>query len=347
MKAYRLKQWQQEPVLDEVDVPEPSHGQVLVKVGGSGACHSDLHLMDWEAGKLPYRLPFTLGHETAGWVEKIGPGVEGLAPGDPVIVYGAWGCGHCKHCRVGMENYCLNAEKIVSQGGGLGADGGMAEYELVPAARLLVPLEGLDPKLAAPLADAGLTSYHAVNRSRSQLTPDATAVVIGAGGLGQMSVQILRAVSSARIVAVDTAEEKLSLAKHAGADEAFRSDADTAARIRELTRGCGADVVLDFVGADSTLKLAAQIARKLGHITIVGLGGGVLPVNFFSLPYACSASATYWGTLPELREVISLAARGLITTRVEVFPLERVADAYRALRRGNIAGRAVITPAAA
>lgn len=344
MKAYRLKQWQHEPELEDVKVPEPEHGQVLIKVGGAGACHSDLHLMEWEPGKLPYRLPFTLGHENAGWVEKVGPGVEGLSPGDAVIVYGPWGCGHCKNCRVGAENYCLNAEKLVSMGGGLGSDGGMAEYQLVPSARFLVPIGGLDPRQVAPLADAGLTPYHAVKRSVSLLTPGATAVVIGAGGLGQMGIQILRAMTAARIIAVDMAEEKLRMAREAGADDTFRSDGATAAKIKDITKGRGAEVVLDFVGADSTLKLAAEIARKLGHLTVVGLAGGTLPFNFFALPYECSVAAPYWGTLPELYEVIALAEQGKLKPQVEHFPLSRVEQAYHELREGNVRGRAVIVP---
>lgn len=346
MKAYRLKAWQHEPELVDVDVPEPAHGQVLLRVGGAGACHSDLHLMEWEAGKLPVPVPFTLGHENAGWVEKVGPGVEGLAAGDAVIVYGPWGCGHCKHCRLGMENYCLNAEQIGSMGGGLGSDGGMAEYQLIPSARLLVPLGSLHPREAAPLADAGLTPYHAVKRSLALLAPGATAVVIGAGGLGQMGIQILRALTSARIVAVDTADDKLRMARQSGADDTFRSGADTAAEIKELTRGLGAEVVLDFVGADSTLQLAAQLARKLGHLTVVGLAGGTLPFNFFALPYECSVAAPYWGTLPDLYEVIALAEAGKVKPRIEVFPLDRVKEAYRELREGRVSGRAVIVPSA-
>lgn len=347
MKAYRLKQWQHEPELEDVEVPEPSEGQVLIRVGGAGACHSDLHLMEWEEGKLPYQLPFTLGHENAGWVEKVGRGVEGLSPGDAVIVYGPWGCGYCKHCRLGMENYCLNAEQLGTMGGGLGSDGGMAEYQLVPSARLLVPLGNLAPQDAAPLADAGLTPYHAVKRSLTLLTPDATAVVIGAGGLGQMGIQILRALTAARIVAVDTSKDKLRLARELGADDTFSSDAETAAQIKELTRGLGAEVVLDFVGAESTMRLGAQVARKLGHLTIVGLAGGTLPFNFFALPYECSLAAPYWGTLPDLLEVIALAGQGKLKTRVEHFPLSQVHTAYEELRHGRIQGRAVIVPGSA
>ena len=136
----------------------------MVKVGGAGACHSDLHLLEAPAGSRSFTLPFTLGHENAGWVEKMGPGATGFAPGDPVIVYGPWGCGLCMNCRKGMENYCQTPGKP-SPGGLGGTDGGMAEYLLVPSTRYLIPLGDLDPREAAPLTDAGLTSYHAVKRS--------------------------------------------------------------------------------------------------------------------------------------------------------------------------------------
>src|SRR5689334_16109939 len=143
MQAFQIVEPQTPPQLREVPVPEPGPGQVVVKVGGAGACHSDLHFMEAPSDKLPGRFPFTLGHENAGWVEKLGPGATGFAPGDSVIVYGPWGCGICANCRVGMENYC---ETTGGLGGGLGEhDGGMAPYLLVPATRFLIPLGTLDP----------------------------------------------------------------------------------------------------------------------------------------------------------------------------------------------------------
>ncbi|HEX6229463.1 MAG TPA: alcohol dehydrogenase catalytic domain-containing protein, partial [Solirubrobacterales bacterium] len=179
MKAYQLTAWQAPPELREVEVPEPGPGQVLVKVGGAGACHSDLHLMEWPEGLLDLDLPFTLGHENAGWVHTLGDGVRGLEPGQPVAVTGAWGCGTCQRCLDGLETYCERPDlaPVPGGGGGLGLDGGMAEYLLVASARHLVPLPaGLDPVAAAPLTDAALTPYHAVRRSAAKLGPTATAV---------------------------------------------------------------------------------------------------------------------------------------------------------------------------
>ncbi|MGW0881794.1 NAD(P)-dependent alcohol dehydrogenase [Streptomyces sp. NPDC002671] len=343
MRAFRLVEWQKPPELREVPVPEPGPGQVLLKVAGAGACHSDLHIMEEPGPESGEGLPFTLGHENAGWVETLGPGVTGFAPGDPVIVYGPWGCGMCANCREGRENYCQVTSGL---GGGLGGhDGGMAEYLLVPAARLLIPLGDLDPREAAPLSDAGLTSYHAVKRSLHLLGPGSTAVVIGAGGLGQMAIQILRALSAATvIVAVDTAADKLETAKRMGADEALLSGDEAVTRIKDMTRRQGAELVLDMVGVDPTLRTAAQVARVLGHLTIVGLGGGALPVNFFSPPHECSVASPYWGYLTELMEVITLARQQKIKLLVEHFPLERAAEAYQLLHDGKIKGRAVIVP---
>ena len=289
-------------------MPEPGPGEVLVKVGGAGACHSDLHLLEAPAGSRSFTLPFTLGHENAGWVEKMGPGATGFEPGDPVIVYGPWGCGLCMNCRQGMENYCQTPGKP-SPGGLGGTDGGMAEYLLVPSTRYLIPLGSLDPREAAPLTDAGLTSYHAVKRSVHLLGPGSTAVVIGAGGLGQMAIQVLKALCSATtVVAVDTSEDKLKIAKTMGADEALVSGDDAVRRIKDMTRGQGAEVVLDFVGVNPTLTMAAQVSRVLGHLTIVGLGDAALPVNFHSPAKECSVASPFWGSIPELIDVIELAA---------------------------------------
>jgi propanol-preferring alcohol dehydrogenase len=344
MKGIQLTAWQREPQLVDIPVPEPAPGEVLIRIGAAGACHSDLHLMEWPAGLLPYPLPFTLGHENAGWVEKLGAGVTGFSPGDPVAVYGPWGCGHCRMCRLGRENYCERASEIKVAGGGLGRNGGMAEFMLVPSARFLVPLRSLTPAEAAPLTDAGLTPYHAIKRSLSLLVPGSYAVVIGAGGLGQMGIQMLAALSPARVIAVDSADNKLAIAREIGAIGAVKPADDAAQTILEISRGHGAELVVDFVGADSTLALAAKVARKEGHITLVGLAGGKFPFDFFSLPYEASLATTYWGTLPELMEVIALAEAGRIKTHVEKFPLDQGSEAYHLLKSGQIAGRAVIVP---
>jgi propanol-preferring alcohol dehydrogenase len=220
----------------------------------------------------------------------------------------------------------------------------MAEYMLVQASRFLVPLTTLSPKDAAPITDAGLTPYHAIKRSLPLLTPRASVVVIGVGGLGHMGVQILRALTSSQIIAVDIAEDKLAFAEELGADVTVMSDENAPAKIAEVTRGQGAEAVIDFVGADATMALAAKVGHKAGHITIVGLAMGTLPFNFFALPYECAIAAPYWGTLPELIELIALAESGRIKSQNTYYTLDTAAEAYQAMREGKIRGRAVIVP---
>jgi len=345
MKALRLERWQSDPVLTEVEEPKPGPGQVVVRVGAAGACHSDLHLMrDFGPGQVPWELPFTLGHENAGWVHELGPGATGVEIGQAVAVYGPWGCGTCARCRLGIESYCEN-QQAASAPGGLGADGGMAELLLVPDTRHLVPLpDGLDPVVAAPLTDAGLTPYHAIRRSWPKLFPGATAVVIGIGGLGHLAVQIIRATTAARVIAVDTRGEALALAERAGADHALKSGPDTAQTIRDLTDGRGADAVFDCVGNEHTVTLGAAVGRMMGDLTIIGLGGGALPLRFGAVPHELSVQTTYWGSRPELEEVLDLAARGHLHAEITTFALDDALEAYRRLEAGEITGRAVIVP---
>jgi propanol-preferring alcohol dehydrogenase len=337
-------EWKSEPELAEVDEPDPGPGQVVVRVGAAGACHSDLHVMHALDGsaRLGWQPPFTLGHENAGWVHSLGEGVRGLQVGEPVAVFGAWGCGRCDRCLRGLENYC---EGPPPPPGGLGSDGGMAELMLVPDARHLVPLpDGLDPVAAAPLTDAGLTPYHAIRRSWPKLGPKSTAVVIGVGGLGHMAIQILKTTTAARIVAIDNRSSALELAWSLGADVCATAGASAAGRIREETRGRGADLVLDFVGSDATLRTASTATRPLGDLTVVGIGGGTFAFGFGSVPNEVSAQTTYWGSRSELAEVLDLGARGLLRATVTTFPLEEAPRAYKMLADGAIDGRAVILP---
>jgi propanol-preferring alcohol dehydrogenase len=342
MRAMQLVAWKHEPELTEVDEPEPRPGEVRIRIGGAGACHSDLHLMhDFDEGMLPWTPPFTLGHENAGWVDALGPGASGFDIGEPVAVYGPWGCGTCHRCVQGLENYCVHQE---TRAGGLGADGGMAPFMIVPDTRHLVRIGDLDPVDAAPLTDAGLTPYHAVKRSLPLLVPGSTTVVIGAGGLGHMAIQILEALCPTRIIAVDQRPEALAFATEIGASGTVLMNAEAADIVRDTTRGIGADLVLDLVGTNETLQLAAAVARSLGHVTLVGIGGGTLPFGFFTVPYELSLATTYWGSIPELIEVVQLAQTGKIHAHVERYSLGDAPHVYELMREGKLQGRAVVAP---
>lgn len=346
MKALQYRTIGAPPEVVTVPDPEPGPGQVLLKVTAAGVCHSDIAVMSWPAEGFPYELPLTLGHEGVGTVAALGAGVTGLKEGDAVAVYGPWGCGTCAKCAEGKENYCLRADALGIRPPGLGRPGAMAEYLLVDDPRHLVPLDGLDPVAAVPLTDAGLTPYHAIKRSLPKLVPGSTAVVIGTGGLGHVAVQLLRALSSARVVALDVSEDKLRLAREVGAHETVLSDAKAVDAVRELTGGLGAEAVFDFVGAAPTVRTAGAVAAVEGDVTLVGIGGGALPVGFGLLPFEVSVSAPYWGSRGELTEVLALARSGAVSVHTETYSLDDAPLAYERLHEGKINGRAVILPGA-
>jgi len=349
MKAVQLPAWKSDPVLVDVPVPTAGPGQVVIKVAGAGLCHSDLHLLhDFDEGMFPWAPPFTLGHETSGWIHQVGEGVSGLQTGAPVAVYGPWGCGHCPACDRGQDTYCHAPTDSYGSafGGGLGVDGGQAEYMLVPDARFLVPIpDALDPVAAAPLTDAGLTPYHAVKISLPKLVPGSTAVTIGAGGLGHMGVQFLRALTGANIITIDLKDEALALARDCGADVTIKADSeDVAGQVKALTGGRGAQAVIDFVGSDASLATAVGCTAVQGDLTIVGVAGGSFPMSLFSPPYECAVRSIYWGTLGELGEVLALAAKDKITPEYSTYSLDAALDAYAAMTAGTLRGRAVIAP---
>lgn len=346
MKAVRFTAWKTFPVLEEIPVPEPGPGEVLLKVAGAGACHSDVAIFeDFDAVTGAQMSPtFTLGHETSGWVERVGEGVTGFIKGDAYLVYGPIGCGHCAACSRGQDTYCANAASTPSLGIGLGRDGGMAEYVTVPA-RNLVALGDADPVAAAPLADAALTPYHAIKISLPHLAGGGKyALVIGLGGLGLIAVQILTAITGATVIATDTKPEAMAAAEKLGA-KVVPGGPDQVEQIRELTDGKGVDAAFDFVGITPTIETAQKTVAKRGRITVVGIAGGPVSWNFYANPYEAELTNTYWGTIEELYEVVDLYAAGKIVPTIQRFPLSRALEAYQALVDGKIAGRAVVAPA--
>lgn len=350
MKALQYRTIGSAPEVVDVPTPVPGPGEVLVRVTAAGVCHSDEFIMGLPEDQYVYGLPLTLGHEGAGIVAALGEGVKGLSVGESVLVYGPWGCGRCYPCSRGEENYCENAATEGIRPPGLGAPGAMAEYLLVDDARHLVPLGDLDPVASVPLTDAGLTPYHAIKKSLPLLVPGSVAVVIGVGGLGHVAVQILRAITPSLVIALDTAEDKVDLARAVGADHGIVSKGGAAGmaaveqEVRALSGGRGATVVFDFVGIQSTTDLAALLIAVGGEIAIVGVGPGTVNIGFFSTPWESSARAPYWGSRPELMEVLELARSGRISVEVEQFSLEEGPRAYERLHAGTIRGRAVIVP---
>lgn len=345
MRAVVFEGYKTFPVLREVERPVPGPGEVLLKVAGAGACHSDVGLFhDFEGDPTGLLTPpFVLGHETSGWVEEVGPGVTGFSQGEAYLVYGPTGCGRCPACSRGQDTYCARPHEVGYAAMGLGRDGGMADYLVAPA-RNLVPLGDADPVAAAPLADAGLTPYHAIRRAMPHLAGGGrSALVIGLGGLGLVAVQILRALTGATVVATDLKPEAMEQAEAHGALTVPGGEGQVE-RIKELTGGRGVDAVFDMVGVDATLALAASTVAQLGALTVVGIGGGTYPWNFFTVPYEVTFSSTYWGTIEDLHEVVAMYRAGQITPVVERYRMDDALDAYARLRDGELSARAVVVP---
>jgi propanol-preferring alcohol dehydrogenase len=343
MKAFRLLEAEQPPVL--VDMPEPKagSGQIVIKVAASGLCHTDLGLMrrtksQW-ADTPP---PFTLGHEVAGWVSEVGPGVSGFRVGELVAELPLWGSdGTCPACRRGEENLCPSFGQF--RGAGVGFDGGMAEY-MVTEARFAVHVGDMDPVIAAPLTDAGLTTYSAIKPALPMLVPGTTAVVVGIGGLGLLAVQFLRSLCSARVIAVDSNRARLEFAKAHGADVTVLSDASAAEHIRDLTSGRGATFVLEGVGVDATLEMGIAVLARGGRLTLIGAAGGLAPFGLHELPWGAQLSTNLNGGSVNLVEVLELARLGRVKVEVDRYPLSRVAEAYADLAAGKMRGRGVCIP---
>lgn len=338
MRAARLHHGERRLSLEDVPVPEPVGDQVLVRVAGAGVCHSDLHVLDGLLAEF-LRLPVTMGHEIAGWIEAPGPDVGDLRVGQPVAVMVGWGCGSCRWCVAGYEQLCPSGQEAGST-----VDGGFAEFVLVPHRRHVVELGSLDPVHATPLGCAALSAHAAVKRVRPFLSGASTVVVIGVGGLGQYAVQLARTLTGARVVAVDVRPDRLVMARELGADHAVAAGAEAAGEIVALTGGRGADAVIDLVGSDESLGLAGRTVGRRGIVALLGLAGGSLPFGFYALAPEASLTTVHAGTLADLHEVVALAQAGRITGRVRTYPLEAVNDALDDLRAGRIEGRAAIVP---
>ena len=340
MRAVRLDAPDVPLRLVDVPVPEPTGTDVRIRVAGCGVCRTDLHIVDGTQPRVEF--PLILGHEVAGWIEAVGVEANGplanagLAMGDAVLVYGGWGCGMCRECESGAEQRCPNGRSP-----GFQADGGYAELMLVPHPRHLVRLGSLDPVAAAPLADAGLTAFRAVRRAEPWLHPGARVLVIGCGGLGQFALQILRLGRDPVIAVSELSARRLERATELGADAALL-DPDAGA-VRAALDG-QAEVVLDFVGTDGTLKLAADVIAPDGLVMLVGEGGGQMPFGFERPATEAWLTTTAWGSIAELRDVVDLAGSGRLRWNVDVMNLADAADAHDRVRAATTSGRLVLSP---
>ena len=341
MKAVRLHGYHQQPVIDEV--PEPSVKgplDVVVKIGGAGVCRTDLHIIEgqWAAAMDP-PLPYTIGHENAGWVHEIGSAVTNVAVGDTVILHPTPTCGLCRACRAGQDMHCVE-----SSFPGLSTDGGMAEY-LLTSARACVKLDpSTRPEDVAALADAGITAYHAVRKALPLLYPGTTAVVIGAGGLGHIGIQCLAALTAAKVIVVDRNPEALKLAADLGATDTVIADGNHVAGVQDLTNGAGADVVFDFVAEQGAENDGFAMTARAGSYYVIGYGGQVEIPTLDIISTERNIVGNIVGTYNELAELMDLAQAGKVTLHTKTYPLDAATDAVADLDAGRVRGRAILVP---
>jgi NAD+-dependent secondary alcohol dehydrogenase Adh1 len=338
--AARLHAYGRPPVVEEIpDPPPPRAREVVVRVAGAGLCRTDLHVLDGLFADVCRPLPYVMGHETAGRVHAVGTEVDGLAPGDPVIVHPFLTCGTCRWCRRGADNLCERFRFL-----GAMVDGGFAELVTTDARSVVRLGPSTDPAAIAGLADGGLTAYRAVKESLPWLPPGSTAVVVGAGGLGHLAVQLLRALSATRVVAVDRTERALDLAARLGADAVVPADGGHVAAVHAATDGLGAEVVLDFVGEEDTPMDAIRMLSRGGRYVAVGYGGRLDVATYDLVGREITVAGSLVGTHAELEELAVLAERGLVVVTGTTYPLAGVPDAMADLRAGRVEGRAVLLP---
>jgi NAD+-dependent secondary alcohol dehydrogenase Adh1 len=344
VKAARLHDYHKPLVLDDVPDPDASAPfDVVVKIGAAGLCRTDLHIWEgqFDAAQKEngWHLPYSPGHENAGWVAAVGSAVTNVAVGDKVILHPLITCGLCRACRDGDDVHCDNQSFP-----GLFAPGGFAEY-LKTGARSVIKIDdALEPADVAPLADAGLTAYHAIKKALPLLYPGTTCVVIGAGGLGHIGIQCLRAMSSTRIVVLDANPDALALAGQWGADETVLVDGDQVAKVQELTRGRGAEVVLDFVGEGGAEKWGVDLLHRKGHFFVIGYGGRLEVDTMRIILTEINFIGNLVGSFNDLVELMELAAQGKVRLTTSTYSLADVNTAIDDLNGGRLRGRGILVP---
>jgi NAD+-dependent secondary alcohol dehydrogenase Adh1 len=344
MKAARLHRYHDPLKVEELDEPKiTGPSDVIVRIGGAGLCRTDIHIQEGQwAEKSGVELPYTPGHENAGWVHEVGSAVTNVVPGDTVILHPLVTCGLCRACRAGDDVHCIN-----SAFPGISVDGGFADL-LKTTARSVVKLEPtLHPKDIAALADAGLTAYHAVRKAVPLLYPGTKVVVIGAGGLGHIGIQSLRALTPAEIIVVDPSERALALAGELGADHTVRADGKQVDTVLQMTDGAGAEVIIDFVGEKGAIEDGVAMLRQAGSYFVIGYGENINVPTIDIISQEINFIGNLVGSYNDLDELMTLTAQGRVRLHTSVYPLDAVNDAMADLDNGRLQGRGILVPAGA
>jgi len=344
MKAARLNAYHDALKLESIAEPTIAGPlDVIVRVGAAGLCRTDLHIQEGQwAEKSQVALPYTPGHENAGWVHEIGAGVTNVQVGDTVIVHPYISCGLCGPCRRGDDMHCLTGAFP-----GIDSDGGFADL-LKTSARSVVKLPAdMAPKDIAALADAGLTAIHAVKKAVSVLTPGTRAVVIGAGGLGHIGIQCLKAMTAAEVIVIDPSEPALALAGEMGADKTVRVDGSHVDTVREMTDGLGAEAIIDFVGEKGAIEDGIAMVRDGGFYYVIGYGENIDIPTIDVISREISFIGNLVGTYADLEELMILTAQGKVTLHTSTYPLDAINDAMADLDGGRLQGRGILIPAGA
>jgi NAD+-dependent secondary alcohol dehydrogenase Adh1 len=344
MIAARLHKYHEALKVEQIAEPQiTGPHDVIVRLGGAGLCRTDLHVQEGQwAEKSGVELPYVLGHENAGWVHEVGSAVGNVVPGDTVIVHPLITCGLCRACRAGDDVHCEN-----NLFPGISVDGGFAEL-LKTSARSVVKLEPtLHPKDIAALADAGLTAYHAVKKAASVLHPGSRAVVIGAGGLGHIGIQCLKAMTTAEIIVVDPSEPARALAAAIGADATVAADGAQVDTILEMTDGKGAEAIIDFVGERGAIEDGVAMLRQAGSYYVIGYGENINVPTIDIISREINFVGNLVGSYNDLAELMTLTAQGRVTLHTSPYPLEAVNDAMADLDQGRLQGRGILVADAA
>jgi NAD+-dependent secondary alcohol dehydrogenase Adh1 len=339
MKAARLYRYGEPFELEVVEEPRVSGPyDIVVRVAAAGLCRTDLHIIEGMLEPFGVRLPYTPGHETAGWVEQAGPEVRTVRPGDAVLVNPNESCGRCRPCRLGLDTYCESIRMP-----GFTADGGFAQYMRTSERGVVRLPAGVSPVDMAPHADAGLAAYRAVKKAAGMLGAGDSAVVLGVGGLGHIAIQLLKYLTPADVIAVDLSPGALELARELGADHTVTGGPAAAETVREVSGG-GVRAVVDFVGDGDAPRQAVGMLRRGGSYYLVGYGGQINVPTTTVVANELTIVGNLVGTHSELEELVWLAAAGKVNLRTHQYPLDNINKAVEDLRSSRLTGRAVLVP---